>query len=49
LTIDVSSTDRVPHLLRHFVASGADVFEFTPRQMSLEEVFVRTIGEDRGF
>jgi ABC-2 type transport system ATP-binding protein len=49
LTVHVTSTDAVPRLLRHFVDSGADVYEFTPQQMSLEEVFVSTMGEDRGF
>jgi ABC-2 type transport system ATP-binding protein len=48
LTVHVSSADAVPHLLRHLVASGADVYEFTPRQMSLEEAFVSAVGEDRG-
>lgn len=49
LTIHVSSTDAVPDLLRHLVSSGADVYEFTPKQMSLEEAFVSAVGEDRGF
>lgn len=48
LTVQVSSTEAVPHLLRHLVHSGADVYEFTPRQLSLEEVFVSAVGEDRG-
>lgn len=48
LTIQVKSADEVPHLLRYLVASGADVYEFTPKQLSLEEIFVGTMGEDRG-
>lgn len=49
LSVRVNSAEVVPHLLRHFVASGADVYEFTPKQMSLEEIFVSTMGEDQGF
>ena len=49
LTVHVSSTEAVPHLLRHLVSCGADVYEFTPKQMSLEEAFVTAVGEDRGF
>lgn len=49
LTVHVSSADVVPHLLRHLVSSGADVYEFSPKQMSLEEAFVSAVGADRGF
>jgi ABC-2 type transport system ATP-binding protein len=49
LTVHVSSTEAVPQLLRHLVSSGADVYEFTPKQLSLEEAFVSAVGEDKGF
>jgi ABC-2 type transport system ATP-binding protein len=48
LTIEVKSSEALPQLLRHLVSSGADVYEFTPKQLSLEEIFVSTMGEDRG-
>ncbi len=48
LTIHVNSAAAVPDLLRHLVRSGADVYEFTPKQMSLEEMFVHAVGEERG-
>jgi ABC-2 type transport system ATP-binding protein len=49
LTVHVSSIEAVPHLLRHLVSSGADVYEFTLKQMSLEDAFVSAVGVDRGF
>ena len=30
------------------IASGADVYQFTPAQPSLEELFLNIMGEDRG-
>ena len=47
-TFSVRSNQTLPLLLRHLVASGADVYEFTPRRVSLEEKFVSLMGEDRG-
>ena len=48
LTFTARSRDALPDILRHLVASGAHVYEFTPRRMSLEELFVSIMGEDRG-
>lgn len=48
LTLAVSSHDNLPHLVRHLVASGGDVYDFTPKRVSLEEMFVELMGEDRG-
>ena len=33
--------------MRH-LESGADVFDFTPERVPLEELFVSIMGEDRG-
>ena len=44
----VRSRDVLPDVLRHLVASGADVYGFTPERPSLEDLFVRIMGEDRG-
>jgi len=38
----------LPDVLRHLVAAGADVYQFTPHRMSLEELFLSVMGEDRG-
>jgi len=48
LTLTVPSNDSLPHVLRHLVASGAEVYAFTPKRISLEEMFVKIMGEDRG-
>jgi hypothetical protein len=40
--------DVLPDVLRHIVAAGADVYEFRPERLSLEDMFVRIMGEDRG-
>jgi ABC-2 type transport system ATP-binding protein len=48
LTMTTASTDCLPDILRHIVASGANVFEFTPERVSLEDLFMKIMGEDRG-
>ena len=34
--------DVLPDILRHLVAAGADVYQFTPQRLSLEELFVQS-------
>jgi len=48
LTLEVSSTDVLPEVLRYLVAQGADVYEVIPQRISLEELFLRIIGTDGG-
>jgi ABC-2 type transport system ATP-binding protein len=48
LRFGVRSSEVLPDVLRHLVASGADVFALTPERVSLEDLFVRIMGEDRG-
>jgi ABC-2 type transport system ATP-binding protein len=48
LTFTVRSRAVLPDIMRHLVASGADVFAFSPEHVPLEELFVRIMGEDRG-
>ncbi|MFZ0211887.1 MAG: ABC transporter ATP-binding protein [Candidatus Acidiferrales bacterium] len=48
LTFVAHSTDVLPEVLRYLAASGADIYEFTPERASLEDLFVRIMGEDRG-
>ena len=48
LSLAVRSAEALPEVLRHLVASGAEVFSFTPQKTSLEDLFVRIMGEDRG-
>ena len=49
LTMTVASRDNLPDSLRCLVGSGAEVYQFTPQRLSLEELFINVMGEDRGF
>jgi ABC-2 type transport system ATP-binding protein len=46
LRFRVRSKDVLPDVMRFLVASGADIFGFTPEPVSLEEIFVTIMGED---
>jgi ABC-2 type transport system ATP-binding protein len=48
LTLIPHSTEVLPEILRHLVTSGSDVFEFKPEHVSLEDLFLKIMGEDRG-
>jgi ABC-2 type transport system ATP-binding protein len=48
LSFGVTAKEVLPDVLRHLVSSGADVFRFTPEPLSLEDMFVKLVGEDRG-
>jgi len=48
LTISTKSREVLPEVHRYLVASGADIFSFTPERLSLEELFLKIVGEDRG-
>jgi ABC-2 type transport system ATP-binding protein len=48
LTLTTDSQDVLPDILRHLVAAGADVYQFTPQRLSLEDLFMKIMGEDRG-
>ena len=49
LTMTTPSRETLPEILRYLVGAGADVYQFTPQRMSLEELFMNVMGEDRGF
>jgi ABC-2 type transport system ATP-binding protein len=48
LTLSVSSAAVVPEIVRYLVTRGADVYEVTPRRLSLEERFLEIVGTDGG-
>lgn len=48
LTVMARSSEVLPDILRHLVASGADVYRFAPERRTLEDLFVKVVGEDRG-
>jgi ABC-2 type transport system ATP-binding protein len=48
LTLTARSQDVLPDILRHLVTAGANVYQFTPQRLSLEDLFMKIMGEDRG-
>lgn len=48
LTFLTDSMDALPEILRYLVSSNVDIFEFTPQRLSLEESFLKIMGEDPG-
>ena len=48
LTMTARSSDVLPDVLRYLTGSGADIYSFIPERASLEDLFVRIMGEDRG-
>ncbi len=48
LTLGVSDRDDLPAVHRFLVEQGANVYAFRPQRTSLEDLFVRLIGEDGG-
>jgi ABC-2 type transport system ATP-binding protein len=48
LVVDVASDDVIPILVRHLVTAGAEISQVVSATTSLEEIFVRLVGEDRG-
>lgn len=48
LTLSARSREVLPEIVRHLVTSGADVYSFSTEKASLEDLFMRIMGEDRG-
>jgi ABC-2 type transport system ATP-binding protein len=48
LTLTASSREALPDILGYLVQSGSAPFEFTPQRISLEDLFMEIVGEDRG-
>lgn len=48
LFLSTSSMDCLPAILRYLISSNVDVFEFTPQRLSLEDAFLKIMGEDQG-
>ena len=49
LTLTAQSRETLPEILSYLVTAGAEVYQFTPQRLSLEELFISVMGEDRGF
>lgn len=48
LVIKLTSNEVAPQVLRYLVDRGAEVFEFTPQRLSLEDRFLEILGVDQG-
>jgi ABC-2 type transport system ATP-binding protein len=48
LTMTIHQESDLPQITRYLVAQNAEVFAITPNRMSLEEIFIETVGEDGG-
>jgi ABC-2 type transport system ATP-binding protein len=48
LTLTTRSREALPDILRYLVTAGAEVYQFTPQRLSLEDLFMQIMGEDRG-
>lgn len=48
LTLSVRSREVLPDVVRHLISAGADIFSFRAEKASLEDLFLRIMGEDRG-
>ncbi len=48
VTLNVPNEAAVPEITCYLVAQGAAVYAITPQRMSLEELFIETVGKDGG-
>lgn len=48
LSMAIQSEHDLPEITRYLVAQNAEVYAITPNRMSLEEIFIETVGEDGG-
>ena len=46
LTLAVADETALPDMTRYLVAQGVDVYAITPERISLEEMFIQTVGTD---
>jgi ABC-2 type transport system ATP-binding protein len=46
VTLTIDSESALPALTRYLVECGADVYALTPQRLSLEEVFIQTVGTE---
>lgn len=48
LTLTANGEAVLPEINRYLVAHGVDVYEITPKHVSLEELFIETVGKEGG-
>lgn len=48
VTMSIQNDSVLPEITRYLVEQGADVYSISPNRLSLEEVFIETVGKDGG-
>jgi ABC-2 type transport system ATP-binding protein len=48
VTLTIHNESDLPEITRYLVAQNAEVYAITPNRISLEEIFIQTVGEDGG-
>lgn len=48
LTLTIPDEAAIAEINRYLVAAGADVFAISPRRLSLEDIFIETVGKEGG-
>jgi ABC-2 type transport system ATP-binding protein len=48
VTLTIHNEASIPEINRYLVAQGANVFAISPSRMSLEDIFIETVGKDGG-
>ena len=48
LILTVQNESALPEINRYLVTHGASVYEISPKHISLEELFVETVGKEGG-
>jgi ABC-2 type transport system ATP-binding protein len=48
VTLTIQKESDLPEITRYLVAHQVDVYAITPSRISLEEIFIQTVGEDGG-
>ena len=48
ITLTLPTQDSIPEINRYLVENGVEVFSLTPKQISLDELFLQVIGTDGG-
>ena len=48
LTLTARNEDTLPEINRYLVTHGVAVYEISPKHISLEELFIETVGKEGG-
>ncbi|HLO28431.1 MAG TPA: ABC transporter ATP-binding protein [Anaerolineales bacterium] len=48
ITMNIQNESALPEITRYLVEQGAEVYAVSPNRLSLEEIFIETVGKDGG-